>query len=54
MWLYLAVAAGILVVVTVPLVAGARVLALSLSDPAREDRRDRLDPELRALIEQYL
>lgn len=53
MWLYVAVAAGIVAVVMVPLVAGARVLALSLSDPARVDRRDKLDPELRALIDRY-
>jgi hypothetical protein len=53
MWLYVAVAAGVLSAITVPLVAGARVVALSLAHPAREDARDSLDPAVRALIERY-
>jgi hypothetical protein len=53
MWLYLAVATAILVAVTVPLVACARVLALGLSARQREDRRDGLHTRQRALIDRY-
>lgn len=52
MWLYVVVATAILVAVTVPLVAGARVLALSMSAPQREDRQE-LDTRQRALIDRY-
>jgi hypothetical protein len=53
MWLYLAVATAILVAVTVPLVACARVLALGLSAQQREGRRDELHTRQRALIDRY-
>ena len=53
MWLYLAVATAILTAVTVPLAAGARVLALSVANRAPAERPDELDPEQRALIEQF-
>jgi hypothetical protein len=49
--LYLAVATAILVAVTVPLVACARVLALGLSAQQREGRRDELHTRQRALID---
>lgn len=53
MWFYVAVAAGVLAAITVPLVAGARVVALTLAHTSHEDARDSLDPELRALIQRY-
>lgn len=53
MWLYVAVAAGIVSAIAVPLVAGVRV-AVSWSDARRPDLdRDELAPELRALIDRY-
>jgi hypothetical protein len=52
-WLYLAVACSLLAAVTVPLAAGARVLAVSAAERARTKRRDQLDPEQRELIERF-
>jgi hypothetical protein len=54
MWLYFVVAAGIVAAISVPVVAGTRVLALSLSGVDGERSSDELEPELVARLQQFV
>jgi hypothetical protein len=49
MWMYLAVGAGFVVALNLPLVVAARAVARN-----RERTRDELGPRRRAQLEQYL
>ncbi len=51
MWMYLAVAIGLVAALNLPLVVAARALALTA---AADRERDELGPERRARLERYV
>jgi hypothetical protein len=53
MWPYVTLAGGIVAAMAVPVVAGARVLARSLSTRDREGSRTELRRELLTQLERY-